>query len=570
MRLLNVKTMKLEDFFEETIPDYAILSHTWGKDEITFREFDPVLGPRRTSKKIDGCCTQTVNDGFDYVWIDTCCIDKSSSAELSEAINSMFAWYQRAEICYVYLSDVQSDQKHSSDFQTSRWFGRGWTLQELLAPRNLVFYNSSWCQLGCVAKQGSHRQDFVDHGLLSEIALVTKIPTSVISGSRSLNTVPIAARMSWASARQTTRIEDMAYSLLGIFDIAMPMLYGEGTKAFIRLQEEIIKNEDDLSILAWGFRGTVVGGASCFASSPVEFAGCGNLDAYTSNTTCTGHVAITNKGLNMEMSIIQLTTGDYIGRLAEDSVCQCLTIPLVRHKHGGNEAMFYRPPLNIPQLINAKFFQNIRPQSVYISKSASKLVSYRTGLRLSDAFLKEFEVNEIHPPNWDMSSGWLLLSLYENSEVQNCDQMILLGCSNKSENMFVIRIDYTFDVWATGVLRSKSVRLSVSPMVLSEGPYSSLLELILGEGRDIDKMLDWQADIVLKRLEPSGVNGSAQIRNRYTRRLHLDRKGVGWEIDVVDVRDSYGGADGVRNSLVSNEAFEYSDSDDSDRGLMST
>jgi len=539
MRLLNVKTMKLEEFFEKSIPAYAILSHTWGEDEITFREFDPVLGARRTSKKIDGCCTRTVKDGFDYVWIDTCCIDKSSSAELSEAINSMFAWYQRAKICYVYLSDVDSDQYHSSDFQKSQWFRRGWTLQELLAPRTLEFYNSSWCRLGCVAKVGSPKQHLVGLGLRSEISLITKIPNTILSGGRSLYTVPIAVRMSWASARQTTRIEDMAYSLLGIFDIAMPMLYGEGTKAFIRLQEEIIKNEDDLSILAWGYRGTVVGGASCFASSPVEFAGCGDFDEYMSDSTCTGHVAITNKGLNMEMSVVQLITGDYIGRLIEGYLLQCLAIPLVRHRHSGNEAMFYRPPLNIPQLVNAKFFENIRPQSVYISKSSSKLISCQAGLRLSDAFLKEFNVNETHPSNWNISNGWFLLSLYENSEVRNCDQMILLGCSNKSGNMFAIRIDYTFEAKGNGVyrfLRPKSARLFASPMVFSEGPYFSLLELIAAEGHEVDKMLDWQEDIVLERLEPSGVNGSDQICKRYTRRLHLGQMNeFEWEIDLVDV-----------------------------------
>jgi hypothetical protein len=556
MRLLNVKTMKLEEFFEKNIPAYAILSHTWGEDEITFREFDPILAARRTSKKIDGCCARTVKDGFNYVWIDTCCIDKSSSAELSEAINSMFAWYQRAEICYVYLSDVKSDQIRFSDFEKSRWFRRGWTLQELLAPKTLEFYNSSWCSLGCVAKGGSRSPNinWHDNDLILQIRLITKIPTAILIGSRSLNTVPIAVRMSWASARQTTRIEDMAYSLLGIFDIAMPMLYGEGTKAFIRLQEEIIKNEDDLSILAWGFRGTVVGRASCFASSPVEFAGCGDFDDYIRASTPPGHVVITNKGLNMEMSIVQLVTGDYIGLLIEGSIPGCLAIPLARHNHSGKEAIFFRPPLNIPQLVNAKFFENIRPQSVYISKSASKLVSCYTRLRLSHAFLNEFQVNETHPPNWDMSSGWLLLSLYQNSEWLKGDQMILLGCSNKSGNMFAIRIDYTFEAGvneAYHFLRPESARLLASPIVFSEGPYISLLELIVGEGHDVDKMLDWQKNIVLERLEPSGVNGSAQIRNSYTRRLHLDQTlRIQWEIDLVNVSYSYGGADWIRDSLV--------------------
>jgi hypothetical protein len=257
----------------------------------------------------------------------------------------------------------------------------------------------------------------------------------------------------------------------------------------------------------------------------------------------------------MEMSIVQLTTGDYIGRLIEGSVLQCLAIPLVRYRHSGNEAMFYRPPLNIPQLVNAKLFENIRPQSVYISKSASKLVRCEAGLQLSDAFLEEFQVNENHPPNWNLSGGWLLLSLHQNSEVLKSDQTILLGCSNKSRNMFAIRIDYTFEGNINrAYLFPKSARLLASPMVFSEGPYRNMLELIVGEGHDVDKMLDWQQDIHLKRLEPSGVDESVQIHGGYTRRLHLDQtERFRWKIDLVDVSDSYVGEDWVRNSLVSSE-----------------
>ncbi|KAE9371074.1 HET-domain-containing protein, partial [Stipitochalara longipes BDJ] len=254
MRLLNVKTKKLEEFFEKKVPEYAILSHTWAEDEVTFQDFGPLLGARRTSIKIEGCCAQAISDGYEYVWIDTCCIDKSSSAELSEAINSMFAWYERAEICYVYLADVVSLEldfaDEHSDFSNSRWFTRGWTLQELLAPNILMFYNASWHPLGCLDKRevdlGIGKPD-----LLSYLGTITKIPPNIINGKRLLSMTSIAMRMSWASGRETTRVEDIAYCLLGIFDIAMPMIYGEGTKAFMRLQEEILKNDDDHSIFAW-------------------------------------------------------------------------------------------------------------------------------------------------------------------------------------------------------------------------------------------------------------------------------------------------------------------------------
>src|SRR5579859_4487054 len=135
MRLLNVKTYRLSQFFEPQIPAYAILSHRWEQDEVTFA--DVQRGHRRRKKafeKIYFACDQASKDGLDFVWIDTCCIDKDSSAELSEAVNSMFRWYQEAVVCYAFLSDVQSSGRSSSrsdiSFATSVWFKRGWTLQE--------------------------------------------------------------------------------------------------------------------------------------------------------------------------------------------------------------------------------------------------------------------------------------------------------------------------------------------------------------------------------------------------------------------------------------------------------
>jgi Heterokaryon incompatibility protein (HET) len=199
MRLLNARTKKLEEFFDKNIPKYAILSHTWGDDEVTFRDFDPIIGPRRTPAKIDGCCTEALTDGYDYVWIDTCCIDKSSSAELSEAINSMFVWYARAEICYVYLSDVVSNQVYI-EFNKSRWFTRGWTLQELLAPRVLRFYNTSWLSLGRLLKSDSPLS-YYGSDMASLLADITGIPRYFIDVSGTLNMASIATKMSWASKR---------------------------------------------------------------------------------------------------------------------------------------------------------------------------------------------------------------------------------------------------------------------------------------------------------------------------------------------------------------------------------
>ncbi|KAK0730325.1 heterokaryon incompatibility protein-domain-containing protein [Lasiosphaeris hirsuta] len=179
--------------------------------------------------------TQALTNRLEYVWIDTICINKSSSAELSEAINSMFAWYQQAKLCYAYLSDVSSDcntttdalSKPDSDFCQSKWFTRGWTLQELLAP-----------------------------------STVRQTRIHVLRRQASPGSLSIAARMTWAANRQTTRKEDMAYCLMGIFDVKMTMLYGEGDRAFTRLQEEIIRTSDNESIFALGFNRDEAGGWS--------------------------------------------------------------------------------------------------------------------------------------------------------------------------------------------------------------------------------------------------------------------------------------------------------------------
>ncbi|CAG9991767.1 unnamed protein product [Clonostachys byssicola] len=242
MRLINSTVFEPAEFFGDEIPPYAILSHTWGYGEVELR--DVLAGSfhgREGFAKLQGCCAQAANDGLAWVWIDTCCIDKSSSAELSEAINSMYTWYRNAEVCYVYLFDVPALvfflDKHK--FQEARWFTRGWCLQELIAPREVEFYAEDWTELG------------TKWTLQATISEITSIPASVLLHQKQPAQFPVAQRMSWASMRSTKREEDMAYCLLGIFDINMPLLYGEGKKAFIRLQQEILKREVDYSIFLW-------------------------------------------------------------------------------------------------------------------------------------------------------------------------------------------------------------------------------------------------------------------------------------------------------------------------------
>jgi hypothetical protein len=188
--------------------------------------------------------TLTMLKGIDVATIlipdcTRCCIDKGSSAELSEAINSMFRWYERAVVCYVYLSDIHSTE--ASDINTAKWFRRGWTLQELLAPATVRFYTASWNFIGTKLD------------LISTITSVTGIDADTLRGA-DLDHISIAKKMSWAATRETTRVEDGAYCLLGIFDVNMPLLYGEAERAFQRLQEEILKVSNDQSLFAWGVK----------------------------------------------------------------------------------------------------------------------------------------------------------------------------------------------------------------------------------------------------------------------------------------------------------------------------
>ncbi|KAE9374181.1 HET-domain-containing protein, partial [Stipitochalara longipes BDJ] len=222
MRLLELNDgeLSLTEHFGDTKPQYAILSHTWGAmgEEVTFGDVIDCASKGKVGyNKINFCGEQARRDGLQYFWVDTCCIDKTNSTELTEAINSMFSWYRDATKCYVYLSDVSAcdfDQSHQlsrktweSSFSASRWFTRGWTLQELLAPRTVEFFSKERYLLGD------------KKSLEQTIHMVTGIALEALRGDRPLHEFSIDERMSWAKHRNTTRQEDEAYCLLGLFDI---------------------------------------------------------------------------------------------------------------------------------------------------------------------------------------------------------------------------------------------------------------------------------------------------------------------------------------------------------------
>lgn len=244
IRLLQHKPDGAIVFRETTssdVPAYAILSHTWGEDEITFQDIEAGADMGKTVgkagwRKIQFCAKQAAADGLQYFWIDTCCIDKKNAVELSAAINSMFRWYQNAARCYVYLTDVSKANKMENEvawkdaFKASRWFTRGWTLQELIAPRLVDFFSSEGERLGNKPS------------LESDIHEITGIAKTALRGD-ALSSFSITERRSWAKHRNTALEEDKAYCLIGIFDISMALIYGEGQdKAFRRLEEEIHKS----------------------------------------------------------------------------------------------------------------------------------------------------------------------------------------------------------------------------------------------------------------------------------------------------------------------------------------
>ncbi|RDX42235.1 HET-domain-containing protein, partial [Lentinus brumalis] len=256
MRLLNTTTGKFETFEDPKAVRYAILSHVWTKnsggrlEEQTYRNVCDIAAGLAAgsdilinlSPKIQNACKIARQHGFKYIWIDTCCINHESSAELSRAINSMYEWYSCSNVCYAVLQDVGSNDNpvsHTSDFRRSTWFKRGWTLQELIAPKNVIFLCNSWGVIG------------TKHSLATVVHQVTGIDPRVLRHELMPCEVSVAQRVSWTYSRKTTHLEDQAYCLIGIFGVNLTPIYGEGHDAFIRLQEAILKLDPDQSIFAW-------------------------------------------------------------------------------------------------------------------------------------------------------------------------------------------------------------------------------------------------------------------------------------------------------------------------------
>ncbi|KAF2469336.1 HET-domain-containing protein [Lindgomyces ingoldianus] len=429
MRLINAETLKLINFHTPNLPRYAILSHTWGSSEITFRELRNLKMSLKTARiktkakagyyKITKCCEQARLDGLEYVWVDTCCIDKSSSAELSEAINSMYRWYKNAAVCYVYLDDIDLfdpirasdigfargdpekfwtkciDLISEKDLGKARWFTRGWTLQELIAPQNVVFYIKGWNYVG---NKVSMRE---------KLARITSIDEATLM-TRNLEAVSVARRMAWAANRVTTRVEDLAYCLLGIFDVNMPLLYGEGENAFVRLQEEIMKDSEDQSLFAWrpADASEVYNldlllpmkpeeGRGVFARHPSEFV----VSSAVRPTSSRGEpYTLTNKGVKMEIPILPLERGIFLIILEcnyDGDLSHRLGIA-VQKLPGGSTSQFIRHDMVGLIKVSQAMAQRADIGTVYLCKKVPNTQDYSSVFKIfrADSHMGYGEIEE--------------------------------------------------------------------------------------------------------------------------------------------------------------------------------
>ena len=327
MRLINTKTYLIEKFDDPSnapCSGYAILSHTWTLEPHKELELEDIrtagtdvakANVVQRNPKVRETCKLAQTSALSHAWIDTICIDQNSSSDKSEAINAMYRYYQEAKICFTHLFDVDGhgitltdpnpNQPDTDDmkavrkeFTDARWFKRGWTLQELLAPPRLLFYDKNWNLLGS------------RNELCNTIAGITRIEPGVLQDAQQMWACSIAKRMSWAAGRETRRPEDKAYSLLGIFGVNMPMIYGEGDRAFIRLQEEIIKISDDHSLFTWS-TSEDRNNSALLARSPDPFKGCTNI---TRGLFRTGNYpySINNRGISMQLSLVCWSTDVFI------------------------------------------------------------------------------------------------------------------------------------------------------------------------------------------------------------------------------------------------------------------
>ncbi|KIW34425.1 uncharacterized protein PV07_01203 [Cladophialophora immunda] len=457
MRLINTTTLGLEEFEGSDIPLYAILSHTWGEGEVTYQDVQARKAKGKLGyEKIKNTCKRARADGFDYVWVDTCCIDKKSSAELSEAINSMCSWYRDAIVCYAFLADVSSNFSGGQimvddfEFSDSRWFTRGWTLQELIVPQILIFLDRNWQEIGTKAS------------LQRKISAITDIPANILEGD--IDSASVAQKMSWASWRETKRVEDQAYCLLGLFGIHMPLLYGEGKKAFRRLQEEILRVSDDYSIFAWENNSRATEGL--LATTPYQFQDSMDVKAMDQSTTSGGAVTVDNKGIHLTLRISKHAVRD------EDHFA---LLPCTR---GGRQIGIYLRP--IPETKDM-FTRNMVKESIFPLTDHSNLRDYLE----RSLCVRQSRTEQINTPHLHAAAavGHRALVNFLTSKgmgLESRDQHGRTALFLASENGHLEVVRLLLDKGANPNARSKS---GATPLDLAQiGPHEPVVEQLLEKG----------------------------------------------------------------------------------------
>lgn len=471
MRLINANTLLFEEFFGPLPPPYAILSHRWQAEEVSYTEWRkatktghlPPAHPIRSKagfQKILRFCQLALDGGLEYVWVDTCCIDKTSSADLSESINSMFMWYKNAKSCYAYLCDWSATMGHGATgedgISCSEWFTRGWTLQELIAPREVIFLDRNWKRRGTRWTMAKY------------IAAVTGIaetclPYTPESDQGDLNwRVSVWERMSWASGRKTTRVEDTAYSLLGLFRINIPLLYGEREQAFRRLQEEIVKVEEDCSILAWSALPTDKGIASCgLATSPDHFR---HHNAFAQSCVSgqfeMSPLTMIQRGLQVPLLVRRDINDESIGYALihrDTSKDTCLVIPILFSKGGlysftvENECARISDPVSVP----AAFMANARRNHIcFLREPYGLQPDVPLELRLGQRIRQEFKVNFAYPPQLQStgSSFPILLGKLDSRQQRPGTLIIeLMNWTTLNRNVIIAQYQ-AFDRKLTGLV----------------------------------------------------------------------------------------------------------------------
>jgi len=284
---------------------------------------------KRGFRKIKESCRIALEANYSWVWLDTCCIDKRNFTELNEAINAMYKWYQKASLCIAYLFDYAHGH---NELASSSWFTRCWTLQELIAPLRVEFYDQNWKHFGS------------KNNLCEEIAAITWINVDVLRCRASpTTTCTVAERLSWASKRNASRVEDEAYSLLGLFDLSMPTLYGSGRKAFQMFLEEVLRRTGDVTPLIWSK-----------SMAPHETSLSGLLPRspafYTSRrcartiTSSSRSLSVVADGLELDVLTIPYTLGTYLCILdcepADDGTQSAIL--LVQLANGGQYGRLHR------------------------------------------------------------------------------------------------------------------------------------------------------------------------------------------------------------------------------------